>query len=214
MKNYIGRYSELKSKINNHLFKLTGVEVDYFSNLNQNDLLDLKTMLVDINNILTFKMTNSAANWICDFFKIDGFERLEIFEKIDSTKPNSNGFDIHINNQYKIIAEVKCISPVNNGEKFGAAQRASILEDLKKLDKGKYSVPDTSEYYKFLFLIDLGERTDKALIDILRPTNLRVETDVRKSRNEIKNKVLKFNDQIQIKDLELDKIYCKQILLE
>lgn len=214
MKNYEGRNIDLKNKINHHLSKLTRIEADYYSKLNQRDLIELKNVLADINNVLTFKMTISATNWICDYFELSELERAEILKKVDETKPNTNGFDIHINNKYKIVAEVKCISPVNNGEKYGAAQRASILEDFQKLQNGKPSVSDTTEYYKFMFLINLGNRTDKALDNLLKQTNLRVETKVRKNRNEVKNKVLIFSDELKRKDLKLEKIYCKQIIVE
>ena len=50
---YIGRNTDLMNRLNDHLKKLTGLDKDYFSRLSQNDLLDLKTVLADINNLLT-----------------------------------------------------------------------------------------------------------------------------------------------------------------
>ena len=70
MKNYEGRNIDLKRRINCHLTKLTGVEEEYFSKMTNSDLIELKTMLADIHNVLTFKMTIAAAHWLCYFFHI------------------------------------------------------------------------------------------------------------------------------------------------
>ena len=83
MDTYIGRYNSLKKRLNNHLKKLTGIEKDYFSDLNQNDLLELKSVLYDINNVLTLKVTLSAADWICDFFKVSSNSwKMQIFHAL------------------------------------------------------------------------------------------------------------------------------------
>ena len=209
MNNYEGRHNDLRNKINKHLSKLTRIEDDYFSNLKQKDLIELKTVLADINNFLTFKTTIAAANFISEYFKLGGSEKAKILHNVDQAKPNSKGFDIYINESYKIVAEVKCTSPVNNGEKFGAAERSSILEDFQKLKKGKSKVEDTSNFYKFLFLIDLGNRSSKAIEHLLKETNLRVETEARINRNNIRKDILPLTDDIKIENLSFEKIYYK-----
>lgn len=212
MDTYIGRYNSLKKRLNNHLKKLTGIEKDYFSDLNQNDLLELKSVLYDINNVLTLKVTLSAADWICDFFKVSNSEKKEILEKIDNTKPNANGFDINIKSPKKIIAEVKCIIPINNGNKYGGAQWNSILDDAYKLKNGKRELTDTSDYYKFLFLIDIGERTDQAISSLLKESKPTSDKLLRTKRHEIKKHIILHSDN-QAK-LRLDKIYFKTIKID
>ena len=126
MKEYIGRSIDIKNKINKHLTNLTGIDKDFYSTLSNKNLMELKSVLADINNVLTLKMTISAINWICSYFMFSETEKNEIIKATNEIKPNTNGFDIHISQAIKIVAEVKCISPVNNSDKFGAAQRAAI----------------------------------------------------------------------------------------
>jgi len=143
--NYQGRLKNLKERLNKHLNILTGQEKDFFTILKQKELIELKTALSDINNILTFKATISAAKWIFNFFSINNTYKKDILKEIDKIKPNSNGYNIYISNPQKIIAEVKCIVPINGGDKYGAAQWNSILDDAIKLKKGKKSkLPNTS----------------------------------------------------------------------
>ena len=49
---------------------------------------------------------------------------------------------------------MKCISPVNEGSIFGVAQHDSIMNDVEKLVNGKGNLLDTTDYFKFLFLIN------------------------------------------------------------
>lgn len=182
---YEGRNSDLKKRVNNHLKKLTGKDIDFYSRMNQSDLIELKTVLADINNVLTFRTTIAATNWLCDFFRIDMVSQSAILQVIDETKPNTKGFDIFIKKPHKIIAEVKCISPVNNGEKFGAAQWNAILDDCCKLKNGKGNLNDTSKYYKFIFLLDLGTRTDEAIKKLLKSSKGTSDKPLRANRHGI-----------------------------
>jgi len=54
---YEGRHTDLKNRINRHLKKLTGKDFDFYDNMSQNDFIELKTVLSDIHNVLTFKTT-------------------------------------------------------------------------------------------------------------------------------------------------------------
>lgn len=213
MKNFSGRNSELKNKLNKHLCKLTGTEFDFYSQLKNDDILELKTVLSDIHNLLTLKLTIAAAHWICDYFEIENPERLKIIEKIDATKPNEQGFDILLHEPIKIIGEVKCTSPINNGSKFGVAQRNSILDDIQKLKKGKRQLLDTSDFLKFMFIIDLGDRSSEAINDILIKTNIRIETQARLDRNIARETAVVFNDDTKSSELDLNKVYFKVIKL-
>lgn len=116
MKNYEGRQLYLINRINKHLHKLTGGDFDFHTGVAQKDLIKLKMALADINNLLTFKTTISAVNLLCRYLKLDKAAKNNVRHGVDKTKPNSKGFDILINKPVKIIAEVKCISPVNYSE--------------------------------------------------------------------------------------------------
>ena len=216
MTHYDGRHTDLKNRINKHLKKLTkhDQDFDFYSAMTQNDLIELKTVLADINNVLTFKTTISAANWLCKFFNIDANSKTKILETVDKTKPNTKGFDILITEPYQIIAEVKCISPVNNGGKFGAAQWNSILDDFHKLKNGKGVLLDTSKYYKFLFLLDLGDRTDQAITQLLRISKGTSDKPLRANRHQIKEHISVLLDIEKLSGLSFDKVYLKKIQLD
>jgi hypothetical protein len=214
MTNYEGRHIDLKNKINNHLKKLTGQDSDFYSRLDQSGLIELKNVLADIHNVLTFKTTVCAANWLCKFFKLDNSTKKKVLEIVDKTKPNTKGFDIIISEPYKIIAEVKCISPVNNGEKFGAAQWNSILDDFNKLKNGKGILLDTSQYYKFLFLLDLGDRTDNAITQLLKASKGTSVKLLRANRHRIKEHISLMADKTKLLDIGFEKVYLKKIKIE
>lgn len=214
MKNYLGRNNTLKNKLNQHLSNLTGIETDYYSNLKNENILDLKTVLSDIHNLLTLKLTIAAAKWVCEYFKIGDVEFQKIVEKVDATKPNQSGFDILIHEPIKLVGEVKCTSPINNGSKFGVTQRNSILNDIQKLKKGKRELLDTSEYLKFMFIIDLGDRSANAIVDILKKTNIRIETEGRLNRNIARETAVIFDESTVQSNLDLNNVYIKVIKLE
>jgi hypothetical protein len=210
MKNYEGRQADLKNRINKHLGKLTGNYIDFFSSMEQSDLMELKTVLADINNVLTLKMTIAAAGWICEYFNFDNAVKNKILEDVDSAKPNSKGFDIHIDDHYKILGEVKCVSPINNGAVFGVAQHDSILNDVYKLIYGKDTFTDRKKFLKFLFLIDLGERTDKAIVQLIKETK---GTSILANKfNALKKgKIELLNDNLSFEGLDFEKVYIKKL---
>ncbi len=214
MTHYDGRHTDLKNRINKYLKKLTGQDLDFYSGMTQSDLIELKTVLADINNVLTFKTTLTAANWLCNLFGLDTNTKENILETVDQIKPNTKGFDIHISEPYKIIAEVKCISPVNNGGKFGGAQWNSILDDFHKLKNGKGVLLDTSKYYKFLFLLDLGNRTDQAITQLLRISKGTSDKPLRANRHQVKEHIFLFTDTEKLENLGFDKVYLKKIQLD
>lgn len=209
MKNYEGRQQDLGRKLNNHLTKLTGQKKDYYSKLSQEDLAELKNVLSDINNVFTLKLTLTATEWLCKTFKIADKIKADIINEIDSVKPNTNGFDIKIDKQ-KIVAEVKCVFPSNNSDKYLAAQRNGILDDAIKLINGKKQLPDTSDYYKFLFVINVGQRTDYAVQTLLKPSIGTSDKPIRKDRHEIK-KNIELLDKQSLRQLTKDKVYLKTL---
>jgi hypothetical protein len=209
MTQYEGRSDDLKNKINKHLSKLTEHEKDYFATLKQHDLMELKTVFADINNLLTFQMTIAAVEWICGYFSIAEQERIKIIEKVDKTKPNSNGFDIDIKEPYPILGEVKCTSPVNNGEIFGAAQHDSILNDVLGLIEGKGGL-DTKNSFKFLFLVDLEGRTKSAIAELIRQTKGK-SVKAEKYNAVKRNKIVVLTNEISFNNLDINKVYIKAL---
>lgn len=208
MTNYEGRQQDLKTKLNRYLTKLTGQDKDYYQKA---DLVELKTVLSDINNVLTLKLTLTATEWICKNFELDQKVKNELLKKIDAVKPNTNGFDILITEpNFKIVAEVKCVFPSSNGDKYLAAQQNSILDDAIKLMNGKRQLRDTSKYHKFLFLINVGQRTDLALNTLLKPSKGTSDKDIRKNRHEIKVNIELLKDK-KINQLSTDKVYLKPL---
>jgi hypothetical protein len=200
----------LKTGLNSHLHKITGIEKDYFSNLKQTELLELKTVLKDINNLLTLTMTIESVNWLCNYFDIDDPSRQLILKRIDEIKPNTGGYDIKISKPVKVIGEVKCIVPINNGDRFGSAQWDAILGDAIKLIKGKKTLPDTSEYYKFLFLIDIGIKSEHAINHLVKQSKIVTKDPFRTDRHQIKDTITIFNE-LKKDQLQIEKIYIKPI---
>lgn len=137
-----------------------------------------------------------------------------VLDKIDRTKPNEQGYDILIHEPIKLIAEVKCNSPVKEGAKFGAMQSKKLLEGAQKLLYGKKQLPITDNFLKFLFVIDLGNRSHEAVIELVRMTKIRVENEERLSRNIIREHLIILDDQMRIEQLQFDKIYIKVLKLE
>jgi len=212
MTNYEGRQQDLKTKLNRHLSKLTGQERDYYHALSQADLAELKTVLSDINNVFTLKLTLTAAEWICENFKLDYKVKSNLLKKIDAVKPNTNGFDIIID-EPKIVAEVKCIFPSNNSNKYLEAQRNGILDDAIKLISGKKQLSDTLNYYKFLFLISVGQRTDLALTTLLKPSIRTSDNEIIRNRHMIKVNIELLHSK-NVSDLSIDKVYLKTLEFE
>ncbi|MDL2311924.1 hypothetical protein LJC68_03490 [Bacteroidales bacterium OttesenSCG-928-B11] len=212
MTNYEGRQKDLGAKLNSYLTKLTGQEKDYYNALSQEDLAELKTVLSDINNVFTLRLTLTATKWLCKTFKIDNKTKNDIIKEIDSVKPNTNGFDIKIDKQ-KIVAEVKCVFPSNNSNEYLAAQRNGILDDAIKLINGKKQLSDTSDYHKFLFVINVGHRTDKAVRALLKPSKGTSDNDIRKNRHKIKEQIELLGNN-SIEKFGKDKVYLKTLKLD
>ena len=137
---------------------------DIGNNLTLDKLIELKSILSDINNIMTLISTRSIATKLSDILSFKNEDRERIFNDIDKQKPNTNGFDIRIDSPVKILVEVKCNSLIRN-KKFGAAQINAILEDARKLRlessrhiKASKSIQDTKDYIKIIAIVNFGNR--------------------------------------------------------
>ena len=206
------RSETLKKKLNEFVSKFTKEEKDYFEDLSSKQLLGLKSALAYINNYLTLKTTVAMGKWLAKYFKLSNKEEEALLKKIDEIKPNSNGYDIELNNRLKIIVEVKCIVPINDGDTFGAAQKNSILDDALKLKKGKKSIPNTEKYIKLIGLLDIGEKTEKAIKKLLHPTGM-VGSE-KKDRREIVEELVLIDNLTKHSDLSTKNIYIKPISID
>ena len=131
------REQYLKQEFNRTICAILGVAgKDYYSSMPIDQVISLKTALSDINNIITLRLALSLGSWIGSRFMLQPTAASAIINKIKSSKPNANGYDIELNSP-DLVAEVKCNLPVNGGMVYGAAQRDGLLKDLNSLLFGK-----------------------------------------------------------------------------
>ena len=153
------REKHLQSRLNEfieHGFDLP--ERDYYSSLEIDGFLKLKSVLSDINNIFTLKVSLAFAHWIIGHFKLPEEPTKKIYSQILSTKPNANGFDLELEKPINLVAEVKCNIPINGGDVYGSAQRNGIAKDIDSLVNGKSKSPISSEdCFKFMVFLDRPE---------------------------------------------------------
>jgi hypothetical protein len=208
------RTNELKDRLNKLIQSFTSSDTDYFEELTLEELVALKLALSDVNNVLTLKTTLSCSEWLSSFFGLDSSEKDEIDRQVNSVKPNTNGFDIEVDGKHKIIVEIKGIVPINDGDYYGAAQRNSILDDAIKLKSGKKVIRDTSKFYKIIGLIDLGEKTDRAIAKLMIPSKVvRTSDPARLKRHEVVPMLKVLDDSMSCEDLNLENVYIKKISL-
>ena len=172
------REETLRTRLNSFLsLHLSVPERDYYAELKPESFLALKSVLADINNILTLKVSLSFANWVSSCLHLEESTRQELLTSILSAKPNSNGFDIWLGHPIAFVAEVKCNVPINGGKIYGSAQRNGIKKDISALLNGKTKASiNPNACLKFLAFLDLPEirgatdhflRSDKANIERL-----------------------------------------------
>lgn len=148
----------LKTAFNKAVTSLLGIEEkDYYSELSTSQVLSLKAVLSDINNLITLRLAFSLADWICDRFDILEEARNTVLDTIRSSKPNTNGYDIELSSP-DIVAEIKCNIPINGGRVYGSAQRNGLQKDIEGLLNGKSkSSKNAGECFKLLGLYDTPE---------------------------------------------------------
>lgn len=127
------------------------------------DLLRLKQALSSVNNLVTTFLTFSFADYLHDIKLIDDKQLPLLRNKIDSTNPNANGYDVCF--QYEdvsIVAEVKANVPASSdGKRYGGAQLRALIKDIEGLWEGKGSVDKKTHErsYKFMVILDCGDMT-------------------------------------------------------
>ena len=79
---------------------------------------------------------------------------------LDDSDTNINGYDIHIDGNFPILAEIKSTFPCdNNGKTYGPAQQTEILEDIRRLaleeeKKKELKNESLNNYYRFQVLLE------------------------------------------------------------
>lgn len=157
---------------------LFGKYTDFIKSVDTNDieanmtiekLVELKSVLSNINNVMTLLATRSIARKLAAILCMSDKDTKELFQYIENQKPNTNGFDIQINTPTKILVEVKCNS-LNNNKKFGAAQINAILDDARKLrlesprhKKVSKSIQDSKDYIKIVAIANFSTEPNEDL---------------------------------------------------
>jgi hypothetical protein len=177
------REDELKERFNQFISsKVTGENKDYYSKLSIEDFVDIKTTLSDIHNIITYRTTISFMDWLREHFSYVDANYQVYLDEVFGAKPSGNGYDIMVTGEVNILAEIKCNKPINNGYKFGSAQKNGIIKDIRGLLEGKLKVKsiDPREAYKFLVIYDFGEHTLKATEHLIKniPSDFRGKVEV------------------------------------
>lgn len=165
------RESELKERFNQFVAnKITGSDEDYYSRLSVEDFEDIKTTLKDIHNIITYKTTIRFIDWVSERFPYVKQNNQVYLEQVLQTRPNDNGYDLVVSGEVNIIAEIKCNKPINNGYKFGSAQRNGLVKDIRGLLEGKSKVKsiDPAAAFKFLVIYDFGDHTLSAAQHLIK----------------------------------------------
>lgn len=119
------------------------------------DLLALKQQLKNINNEITLETTLLFVDFLKESGVISEVQCSDTKAALQQQSVNTNGFDVCINDtNTKIIAEVKCNSPVNKSNGFGAAQEQMLIKDLCGLLHGKTKAKITvDDYVKYMVLL-------------------------------------------------------------
>jgi len=153
------REKELQLRLNSFIEQnLELPKDDYYSRLGLDCFLRLKSVLSDINNIFTLKVSLSFAHWITDNFRLGKEAQKLIVSQILERKPNANGYDIELSEPIKLIAEVKCNIPIKGGSVYGSAQRNGIAKDINALINGKSkSSISPDNYLKFIVFLHKPE---------------------------------------------------------
>ncbi|BFH61162.1 hypothetical protein J2Z32_001572 [Paenibacillus turicensis] len=164
------REAELKERFNQFIAnKITGSNEDYYSRMSVEDFEDIKTTLKDIHNIITYKTTIRFIDWVSERFPYVKENYQVYLEQVLKTRPNDNGYDLIVTGEVNIIAEIKCNKPINNGYKFGSAQRNGIVKDILGLLEGKSKVKSNpAAAFKFLVIYDFGDHTLSAAQHLIK----------------------------------------------
>lgn len=213
-------YMRSKELINRYLNFINLIkEEKYPQILTINRLLELKSILSSINNIMTLLATLATANKISEVLSFNEIQKQDLLSSIEKKNANTNGFDIQINTPNKILIEVKCNMPIQ-GKQLGQQQINSILDDAIKLrndpPKRKKINIDTSDYIKIIVLVNVyPEKQDVIIRQITKEVKYKENTrEERKQRMAIKKHIKPLQSLSVIKDVnDFKYIYLTSISL-
>jgi len=191
------RELELQNKFNMFWGNVLKDKSDYYSKITDSQYVTLKKALKNINDIFTLKTTLALLDFLRKEFNMNEQVYEGAKKSLLSQKPNANGYDLRIDD-IKLIAEVKCNIPINDGEIYGREQRYQIEKDIRYLLNGKKKVKDVdnNEYYKILGIYNFEGKSLKAIKNMLK---------VKKTKEEFENKVEIYDGNI--KEFNKDKVY-------
>jgi hypothetical protein len=157
--NRYNRDVELRRRINRFVCETFHLpENDYYGEMDLCALLELKSVLSDINNTLTMRLTLGFVDWAAATLQLDQAAHARLRRDVLNTKPSSNGYDISFVHVPPVVAEVKCNVPINGGTRYGAAQKNGIIADIEALLNGKSkasTAPAPTDSLKFMVFLDL-----------------------------------------------------------
>ena len=169
----IDRQKELKNQFNG-FFSKHNIQ-DLYGQLSVRELIELKKIFSCINNIITLRATIAFVHQLFKDGFISNEEQRKIIDSVNGQHANTNGFDVQYDEEQrkKIIAEVKCNIPVEKTA-FGPAQTDGIIKDIQHLQDGKSKakIKDTSDYYKFMVILDCDEKVRGCMRKIIDKQNM------------------------------------------
>ena len=211
MSEVFNREEKLSKEFNAAILNILGdmgndMDNDFYKHLTFKTLINLKKVLSNINNLITLKTSVAFVDFLCEINKIESEIASNVIKEINKTTANTNGYDIVCKNgSFPFIAEVKCNIPCGKkGEKYGAAQIASIKTDLEGLRNGKKKTLELNlkEYLRFMVVLEC-DGIDKA-IEGLECEDVKIWND----KLEI-NKDIIYIVPINLENNEVDKEFDK-----
>jgi hypothetical protein len=153
------REDYLRSRLNAFLARSLDLpDKDYYARLDIEAFLGLKSVLADINNILTLRVSLAFVVWVSARLSLNAQDTRKLQTTFLASKPNANGFDVWLDDPVAFVAEVKCNVPINNGSVYGAQQRHGIEKDVTSLLEGKRKANiNPQSCLKFLAFLDRPE---------------------------------------------------------
>ena len=151
-------------------------------------IIKLKSVLANINNVITLLATHAVAYKIAEAFEFPEAKTRRLIGKINEVGPNTNGYDIQIDDP-KILVEVKCNKLIDG--KFGAAQLKSMQNDILKLwapsldkhQKAFNSIHNTVDYLKILAIVNFDDvPVDELVHPLTKPVKCKESTSADRKR--------------------------------
>jgi hypothetical protein len=157
------------------------------------DFIEMKKAVKNINDIFTCKTTLKFLEWTNNHFSLKPDTYIKTKKNILSQKSGANGYDLKIDDDVNIIAEIKCNIVDPQSPRFKREQRAQIEKDIDRLLNGKPKVKiDVTGYFKFLVFYDFGEETRLAFRNLYK---------VKEFSGKYEGKLAEFNGQAISKEI-------------